>query len=395
MDAKTQELLKRLPRTFRPALNAQLKDWDRLFPAEQRSLQAQLDWLGRLPSPRFEQLFAPTLKLEERMDLPAWGPSTAGLSIEDTGVLVRSPLYPQWRAEVGRVFAQIDGGIAAEAKSRPPRSLVVCILPAGLPAPSGPIWPRLESRGRWLELDAPFAGMLEPLVRAVAERHPHQDSEPVERTWIFEYAARLTRLPVDGPAAGLCFESLAGIRREFLGRLNVIGKDIRSADQAFEKLRAVEIGRFLSAPLKADARVREFIRELFLSGNGALLFGNSFVQWGASEAFRRVRMQAAFCCFGVRPKLKPFSSLVLFEDQNRANPVPDQPDPEGSWIDARLLAEYVYLAAERAQVYDGQMLGVFAVPELPRVLLTAWPRPAPEGKLGAEDVIRLALDWLG
>ena len=394
MDAKTQELLKRLPRTFRPALNAQLKDWDRLFPAERCSFQAQVDWLERLPSPRFEQLFAPVLKLEERMDLPAWGPSTAGLSIEDTGVLVRSPLYPQWRAEVERVFGQIDGGIAAEAKSRPPRSLVVCTLPAGLAVSSGPIWPRLESRGCWLELDAPFASMLEPLARAVAARQPRPDSDPVERTWVFEYAPRLTRLPLDGPAVGLSFESLAGLRREFLSRLNVISKDIRSADRAFEQLRATEIGRFLSPALAAEVRVREFVRELFLSGNGALLFGNSFVQWGASEAFRRVRMQAAFCCFGVRPKLKPFSSLVLFEDQNRANPMPDQPDPEGSLIDARLLAEYVYLAAERAQVYDGQMLGVFALPDLPRALLTSWPGPAPAGKLGAEDVIHLALEWL-
>ena len=186
MDAKTQEILKRLPRTFQPALNAQLKDWDRLFPAERRSFQAQLDWLERLPAPRFEQLFATLLKLEERMDLPAWGPSTAGLSIEDTGVLVRSPLYPQWRAEVERVFGQIEGGIAAEAKVRPPRTLLVCTLPAGLPAPSGPIWPRLESRGRWLELETPFAGMLEPLARAVAARHPSQDTNPVERTWVFD-----------------------------------------------------------------------------------------------------------------------------------------------------------------------------------------------------------------
>jgi hypothetical protein len=86
---------------------------------------------------------------------------------------------------------------------------------------------------------------------------------------------------------------------------------------------------------------------------------------------------AAFCCFGQRPKLKPFSSLVLLEDQNQANPVPDQPDPEGSWTDARILAEYVYLAAERMQSYDGQLMGIFAGPELSRALVTPGPERRP------------------
>jgi hypothetical protein len=395
MDAKTQDLLKRLPRTFRPALNAQLKDWDRLFPAEQRSLRAQLDWVERLPAAGFEQLFAPVVKLEARMDLPSWGPSAAGLSIEDTGVLARSPLYPQWRAEVERVFARIDSGITAEARSRPPRTLLVCLLPEGAPVPPGAIWPRLESQGCWRETEGPFGAMLGPLARAVAARRPHPGEEAVERTWIIEYAPRLTSLPFDGPVVRLCFENLAGLRREFLSRLNAVSKDIRSADHAFEQLRAVEIARFLNPALKAEVRQREFVRELFLSGNGALLFGNSFVEWGASEAFRRVRMRTAFCGFGVRPKLKPFSSLALFEDQNRANPVPDQPDPEGSWADARPLAEYVYLAAERAQVYDGQLLAVFGSPDLSRVLLTPFPRAASAGKLGVNDLTGLALEWLG
>ena len=36
-----KELLKRLPRTFVPALNEQLNKWDLLFPAEQRAINRQ------------------------------------------------------------------------------------------------------------------------------------------------------------------------------------------------------------------------------------------------------------------------------------------------------------------------------------------------------------------
>jgi len=44
-----KELLKRLPRTFAPALNEQLGKWDLLFPVEQRTLKGQLDYLAGSP----------------------------------------------------------------------------------------------------------------------------------------------------------------------------------------------------------------------------------------------------------------------------------------------------------------------------------------------------------
>ena len=52
-----KELLARLPRTFVPALNEQMRGWDLLFPAEQRSIRAQLDWLARQPGAEFDKLF--------------------------------------------------------------------------------------------------------------------------------------------------------------------------------------------------------------------------------------------------------------------------------------------------------------------------------------------------
>jgi len=391
-----KELLAKLPRTFVPALNEQLRNWDLLFPAEQRSLSAQLDWLGRLPDARLRELFEPLKQIEGRMELPAWGLDAERLSIRDTGILVRSPYYPRWRREVARVFDLIDTGIAAERKRVNVNRLVVCVLPAGLPLSGTPLSPRLEKQGRWVTLAVPFRAMLESLADQVALRPAHPGFEPIERTWALEYETRITSMAPYARACVLSFEALGPIRREFLVRLNAIHKDLRSADAAFEDLRRMDFHKLASDSMAKEARILEFIRNLFLTGNGSMLFGNSFVQWGTAEVIRRVEPQALWCCFGIRPKLKPFSSVVLFEDQNRANPVEDRPDPEGSLIDVRLLADYVYLSASQHTAYAGRTVCLFAVPESDRLLVAApaeFTFPAAP-RLPANDLCAAAVQWL-
>jgi hypothetical protein len=365
-DPVSPALLARLPRTFAPALNEQLRSWDLLFPAERRAIASQMDWLGRLPDAEFRALFEPITELEKRMDLPPWKPSTDRLLVSDTGILVRSPYYPQWRAEVEKVFAKIDAARQAEGGLKQSNKLIVCAMPAGVPVPSGPLWKTLEAQGKWVPLESPFADVLPVLFRGVAERDEAPGVEPVERTWAFEYDPQLSGIHVGTPVTGFSFDELGPVRREFLVRLNSMNRDLRTLDRTYDDLRRLDLSRLLARPYSTG--VREFVRNVFLSGNGALLFGNSFVQWGASEAFRRAAPQAMFCRFGIRPKLKPFSSVVLFEDQNRANPVADQPDPEGSFVDARLLVEYVHLAAMRGPEYADQALVLLAVPEQKRVL---------------------------
>jgi hypothetical protein len=364
-----KELLKRLPRTFVPALNEQLSQWELLFPVEQRTLQSQLDYLAGLPTRDFEELFGPVKAVEAKMQLPAWDSSSGRFSISDTSLLVRSPYYPQWRSEVEKAFARIDDGIQAKGGRKPRRNVVVCLLPAGLPLPSGPVWPRLAQTGRTLELRAAFGEGGRQLLRALA-RHTDSAADPAERTWIFEAGEGLGRaLAADTEGiTALSFEALAPLRKAFLSRLNIIKKDLRSADQAFNELRRLDMGALLDNKVRQDSRLCSFIRDLFLSGNGAMLFGNPFVEWGASEAMRRAQPQLMICAFGMRHRMKPFSSLAVFEDQGRANPVPEQDDPPGSLIDAQILAEYVYLAALRLPSYAEQTLGLFAIEDCGTVL---------------------------
>ncbi len=397
MKAIDREVLKRLPRTFVPALNEQLNKWDLLFPAEQRVLQDQLAYLAGLPAREFDELFRPVKDIEAKMRLPAWDGAADRISISDTSVLVRSPYYPQWRVDVEKVFARIDDSIAASTSRRTSKKVVVCILPPGLPFASGSPWSRSGPAGRAVELATTFGAGAAELLESLARRTAPA-LEPVERTWVLDAGEGLSRrlAPALEGLTVLSFEALSPVRREFLRRLNVVKKDLRSADQAFEELRHLDLAPLLGEKLRRDPRLSGFIRDLFLSGNGALLFGNSFAEWGASEALRRAQPQFLICSFGIRSKLKPFSSLAVFEDQGRANPVPEQDDAPASLIDAQILAEYVYLTTLRLPAYAERTLGVFAIDDHSAVQVmglspsTAWP----SGPLSASELAGGIVRWL-
>jgi hypothetical protein len=386
------DLIRRLPATFGPALRGQFAQWDLLFSAERRQLQAQLDWLSKLPREEFERLFAPLVAIESRMELPGWDSKAATMGVRDVGILARSPEYPQWRAEVERVFSRIDSGAAPPAGLRSLRRLVVCVLPTGIPLQEQPLWPDLAAEGAWLTLDRPFGGMLSAFAAAIAKRACAPELDRDERTWAIECDSQFSALP---GVPVLCWAELDALRREFLRRLNAVQRDLRSVDQTGEELRRADIGRLTPPAVAANARVREFLRGILLSGNGSLVFPNSFVEWGASEALRRAQPQALIACFGMRQKLKPFSSLVLFEDQNRANPVANSDDPAGSLVDALLLSRYVYLAAQRVACYPGHTLTLLAACDSNRVLALGARGDLPRTPAAAEDLAGFALRWLG
>ncbi len=389
----SKDLAARLPRTFGPALNDQFRQWDLLFPAEQQSLKAQMDWLAALPPERFNELLKPVFEVEAKMDLPHWNPSASGLSVHDAGLLARSPLYPQWRSAVEQVFASIDEGVRKSGKLNRPHSLVVCVLPGGLPLASQPLWPALAKEGRWALLDKPFGQVLNALAAALAARRLPESIEPVESTWIFECDTSLSPVAESTSATVLSWEALGAARREFLNHLNTISRNLRSVDQTNEDLKRLDIGRLVGQRLGSNPRILEFVRSLLLSGNGSLVFNNSFVQWGAAEALRRVQPQVLVASFGIRPKLKPFSSSVLFEDQTRNNPVAEQDDPAGSLVDSLKLSEYVHLASQRVPAYQGRCITILTARDMDSVLMLG-PEQPPRVQMTSAGLAEFLQSWL-
>ena len=390
-----KDLITRLPRTFVPAINEKLEGWELLFPAEQRLLTAQLTWLAGLPKSDFDHLFAPVNQVESLMALPKWRHDAASLSIEDTAIIARSPYYPQWRSEVEKAFVRIDEGVE-QAHTLPnyPR-LLICMLPPGLPITGEP-WPSLDKPGRQLTLDRPFGETAESLLRSVAGRTRNPGLDEIEATWILECSESFRKTLEDTSAVSLSWSSLEVLRRKFLDRLNAIQKSLRSADETNQELKRMDIGKDLDASIARDVRIREFLRSLLLSGNGSLVFSNSFVQWGASETLRRVQPQVLLASFGIRSKVKPFSGVVLFEDQQRSNPVSDEPDLPGSLVDCVKLSEYVFLAAQRLAPYRDRTVTIFGIADLDRILIVEpGSVVAPSGKkLSGDELASPLLQWL-
>ncbi len=195
----------------------------------------------------------------------------------------------------------------------------------------------------------------------------------------------------------LSFQRLKPLRDTFLETLNSIQRDLGDADSAYARLRRMDITGLCPPEIGTQPPVREFLRELFLNGNGGLVFPNSFVEWGSVEALRRARPSVLVAHFGTRNKPKPFTSVAVFENQEKASPQLDEEDLPGSAVDAEMLAYYVWLAAGRLPEYYGRTACLCFGEDLPAVYVVAppdFPLMREREPLQPEKISQILGSWL-
>src|ERR1019366_6361564 len=155
--------------------------------------------------------------------------------------------------------------------------------------------------------------------------------------WLIDAGAKgKSAAQTAGPAsaAALNYELLNTFREKFLADLNTIPRYTRAASETMNALRAQDWSAYWPQELAGQDRLKNFVVELFLSGNGSLIFSNAFVQWASSEVFRRARPRVLVARFGMRAKPKPFTGIAIFENQGKVSIVADADDPENSAVDA-------------------------------------------------------------
>ena len=294
------------------------------------------------------------------------------------------------------------------------RKLVLLDMPLDLPVDAATVWRRWQGIGRPIKLDFSQSGNSHTTFESLVAGQPNitgghrtglldivrsrSGSSPAN-TWIIDAGKGLvdnvlSSNPGAAPhatAAVLGYARLDQYRENFSHEMNTMPKDLGAADAVFDHLRKVDVVPWCPAEVASDPAIREFVRALYLSGNGAVIFGNSFVQWAASEAFRRARPSFLAAQFGVRSKPKPFTGVAVFDNPDKVNPLPAVDDLPGSALDAQILALYVWLAAYRYQEYQHSTVCVCVAESLSQAYVVAPPEfalwketePVPLDRLGS------------
>jgi hypothetical protein len=394
----------RLPITMQPALNQQVHGWNDLFPFEQRRTANFLNSVSLFQPAELETLTGRLRELEVQMGVAHWNFSRESDTMENASQLARSPLYASWREEVQRVFSAIEskGSHSVDPVAERGR-LILLILPASLPVSSIAAQKPWDARGvefpisgdphRISELALHGPSALPSLLAAQASADPATASADC---WLIDADATL-RNPAESknapPASVLEYRVLKDFRDQFLAQVNTVPKDIEATDQVLAAMRRQNWEKWWPASMAGQSRLRNFVVELFLSGNGALIFSNAFVQWAASEALRRARPRLVVGRFGLRSKPKPFTSIAIFENQQKISAMQDIDDPEGSAVDALTLARYVWLSAMRYP--EREYTGGLCVSESSRSAYVIAPeRSRPGWSRGRQIMPEEVCEWM-
>lgn len=391
-------VLKRLPLTFLPFVNEQLHRWEHLFPNERQSVERLLLYVDGLTPQQSSALFLDVTELEEKMGVGQWQFSTSEQTIQNASQLARSPYFQDWRRAVQAVFDAADEHVQnpQSAAIKPLHRLVLLDIPQSLPLEAATAWRHWQGIGKIIHLDlnsggqsqAPFEILLTGTKNAADIPTPgllqtarNRPGTSAADTWLIDAArslvdAALTQesfVPPNAPAVLLSNSRLDSYRENFSHEMNTMRKDLADADAVIDRLREVDVTPWCPPEVADYPAVREFVRSLFLSGNGAVIFCNSFVEWAASEAFRRARPSFLAARFGVRAKPKPFTGVAVFDNPDQVNPLPALDDLQGSAIDAQMLALYVWLAATRYEEYRSSTVCICIAESLSEAYVIAPP----------------------
>lgn len=402
-DALSHGLLKRIPLTFLPFVNQQLHQWDYLFPNERRSVERLLLYVASLTPGQSSELFHDVVRIEDKMGVRSWQFSTSEQTISNSAELARSPYFQEWRRAVQAVFDRADQ-YALQMQShlvRSPNRLVLLIIPRALPVDQTTVWRRWQGIGKPLTLDLhndaqqpdPLAFLLDGTPAQPASGLLHaalvNPTASAADTWFIDATPGLADhlAAQSSPSAPsqtvlLSYQRLDRYRQAFSHEMNTMRKDLSDADAVYDRLRKVDVTPWCPPEVAADPAVREFVRSLYLSGNGAVIFGNSFVEWAASEAFRRARPRFLAARFGMRSKPKPFTGVAVFDNPDQINPLPAVDDPPGSSVDAQMLALYIWLAAQRFDEYRKSTVCICIAESIAEAYVIAPPEFALAGQSG-------------
>jgi hypothetical protein len=415
------QALDRLPATIQAFILIELHKWPGLFPPEQRYQRSLLAHVSQLSGAGLSEAVSGVARIETEAGcdrLARRDPSR--FQEEAQALLRRRQLVPAWRREVDNFFRRIDPAIEAQLfPADAPRRLIVQLYGSGIAIQPDKLWSRFQGTGTRvpLQLDGVQGG--DGFLRALFGHRDGRTGLPLLEAaegasgitsldrWIIEAQDSLHRLWDDGASTRTAGGAVTGLSYERLreyrdGLTKALYTKIQSgvdSPQAFASYaRSLKITPGPGVLTNPADLLLSFVRDVLLTGNGTLFVNNTFVEWAAVQALRRAQPRILVARFGVRDKLKPFSSLLLFSQPRPSDQIPLIEDPVGSFVDVEQLAYYIWLNAEKSPAYRKKTLHLLLAEGFDEMLAIRSDAPAAAAALPAAslaDVCATMAEWVG
>jgi hypothetical protein len=413
------DVLARLPATVHAFILVELQKWPMLFGPEQRYQRALLEHLSRLPGPELDQAAAGIGRIEADAGANRLSDRNPARFQDDAQALLRKRgQVVAWRREVDGFFQRVDPALEVQLyPADAPRRLVVQLYGSGIAVEREKLWSRFKGAGVRVPLNLEETNGTERFLRALFGAREQDSAAPALfaaatrsaplDAWLVESHEALHALcdaksggTSAGSLTGLSYDRLRTYRDDLTRALNSKIQSGVESPQAFAAYaRSLQIAPPAGALLYSADILLAFVRDVLLTGNGTLLVNNTFVEWAAVQALRRAQPRILVTRYGVRDKLKPFSSMVLFSQPRASDRIPIVQDPVGSFIDAEQLSYYVWLNAEKSPAYRKKTLYLFLAEDVDEMLAIRSDMPAAAAPGAARarlsDVCATMAHWLG
>jgi hypothetical protein len=411
--------MRRLPVTVQAFILVELQKWPTLFPAERRYQRALIEHLSGAAAGELAQLSAGIAEIEAEASLDKISErDPARFQDLAQAALRKQSLVAAWRREVDLFFQQIDPQL--ESRLFPPdapRRLVVQVYSSDIAVQREKLWARLTAQGTRIPLSLDGVknrdGYLRTLFGVQSDDHNgslfgrlREDAAFAALDgWIVESHAALHDLVLQPPRPpelslpGLSYERLLPYRDVLMRALfSKVQTGVESPQAFAAYARSLTLAPEHGILPNPDPIIQAFVRDILLTGNGTLFVNNTFVEWAAVQALRRAQPRLLVARYGVRDKLKPFSSLLLFSQPRASDRIPLIEDPLGSFIDVEQLSYYVWLQAEKSAAYRKKTLYLFLAESQDEMLAIRSDAPGPAAfatPASLADVCATMAQWLG
>ena len=401
-------LFDRLPVTFSAFFYDQMHEWELLFPAEKSYYERFGGLLDTFKPDELSGLFEGIREAERKMGVTesSWPKRT--FTLQQVDFLNRSSYYPEWRKAVSDIFAKVDPLLDAEAARHGKPRLVVVLSPVEIPVGPDRLWMRIVKYGKRVARETPadgsdYASLLltgkphAALAPSIADLFAASSSPPYG-AWCVEVGDQLAKMSTHPGVVRLSYQRLGEYRTRLMKEVQQVveGEQVRGPQQLSARLKQMKIrpgeGEFAS-----DAILGEFARAILLSGNGTLLINNTFVEWASVQGIRRARPAVTLISYGIRNKVKPFSGLLIYADQDKTTPIPTQADMLGSYVDLEIFHQYIWQEFMKYAEYRGNTTFLFVADGTDELLVIAppdFPLLSVQNAQRLDTIFGMMKDWL-